>query len=130
MLESLMPTELGERKLVIKFLKPQNKDLEISLVRNKIYALTGTKIKNEVYLKNIGTEDHEIILSYNLKKFPKEFIKKLDCPCLSKRNIKAGEKQKITLHFFIKKEFEAEFDSNTVEIDLTATSIFSEKHTL
>lgn len=120
-----MPSKLGKKKLMISFKKPANNLFEISLKNNQISAINGAKIKNYISLKNVSNSNHEIILSYKLRNFPNEYIKKLDCPCLLKRNIKAGEEQRVTLHFFIKKEFEEQFKTtNKVNIDVILKPAF------
>ena len=119
MLQALMPTKLGERNLYINFQIPQNSNFDISLKKSKIFAITGTKIKNEIYLKNTSSEDHEITLLYDLQGAPQEFIKKLDCPCLLKRVVAAGKEEKISIYFFIKKEFEMKFDKNEVRVAIS-----------
>jgi cytochrome c oxidase assembly protein Cox11 len=116
--QALMPTKLGEKNLHINFQITQNNNFDISLKKSKIFALTGTKIKNEIYLKNTSSEDHEIILFYDLKGIPQEFIKKLDCPCLLNRIVAAGKEEKISIYFFIKKEFEMKFDKNELKVGI------------
>jgi hypothetical protein len=87
-LKALIPAKLGERKLNINFQKSKNNNFEIKIRKKELSAITGTKIKNSIYLKNISNGDKQINLSYNLKNLPKNNLTKLDCPCLLNRNIK------------------------------------------
>jgi len=120
MLNALMPTDIGQKDLVINFTKPKkNQNFNIFLAKNTITKKTGTKIKNEIYIENISQKDQDIIFSYKIIDISDKFIEKLNCPCLSKRTIKAGETQTINMHFFIKKIFEEESNNQEITIEIT-----------